>query len=178
MTAEKNKTLVAKAAGLPATAISNYINRGYLPGADIALKIARALSVPLDWLVDDSQDWPPPPASVPASLTAEQLASELGRRLHGIGIALLAKLAKAQRTQWEWVAAELLKCDADAELPKELADIMTLPGQITYLMGELQNFDPHCPVGADAPREILKDVRPDYEVTLLELQRMFSDLDA
>ena len=46
--------------GLAPTAISNYIASGSIPRADIALKIARAVGVPLDWLIDDSQDFPPP----------------------------------------------------------------------------------------------------------------------
>lgn len=34
------------------------------PGADKALRLAKALSVTCDWLFDDSQNWPPPSPDV------------------------------------------------------------------------------------------------------------------
>jgi len=174
LTEGKNKAELALSVKLKPTVISDYVRRGYAPRVDIALKIARALNVPLDWLADDSQDWPPPPASIPASLTAAQLASELGRRLHGIGTALMIKLAAAQKVQWVEVASELLKLDVDGELPKKFRDLAMLPSQISALEVELYAFDPHCPVGPDAPPEILKDVKPEFEISLLELEWMIS----
>lgn len=38
----------------------NKVLRGSEPGARKALQLARRLEVPLDWLVDDEADWPPP----------------------------------------------------------------------------------------------------------------------
>lgn len=79
-----NKASACKAAGLSVTTISNYIAMGSIPRADIALKIAKALNVPLAWLVDDSADFPvPTPAEAPtaAQLSDEDLAAEVARRL-------------------------------------------------------------------------------------------------
>jgi len=55
-----NKSSASKGQNLKANTISTYIAKGSLPRADIALKIARALKVPLDWLVDPDAEWPPP----------------------------------------------------------------------------------------------------------------------
>ena len=178
------RSRIAKAAGLPTSAVSNYISKKQMPRGDKALALARATGVPVEWLLDDSQDWPAPPSNAVSAITIDQLAAELGRRMYGVASALLAKLAKAQRIKWTEVAAELLKStellrsDIDAELPKKLRDLVTLPGQISALLAALEAFDPRCPVGVDAPPEILKEVRPEYELTLLELQRINSNLES
>jgi transcriptional regulator with XRE-family HTH domain len=54
-----NKARAGKAAGMRSTTISNYIATRSIPRADIALKLARALGVSLEWLVDDAQGMPP-----------------------------------------------------------------------------------------------------------------------
>jgi transcriptional regulator with XRE-family HTH domain len=56
----KNRAELARGVGLKATLLSDYINKGYMPRADIALKIARALGVDVAWLIDDAAPWPPP----------------------------------------------------------------------------------------------------------------------
>ena len=56
---DANKSRIGRRCGLGATTISNYIARGALPRCDIALKMARAFHVSVDWLIDDQQDWPP-----------------------------------------------------------------------------------------------------------------------
>jgi hypothetical protein len=74
--AEINKAKAARSVGLPVSTISSYIAQGSMPRADIALKIARASGVSLEWLVDDAQGMPPvlaaskglaplPPATTP-----------------------------------------------------------------------------------------------------------------
>ncbi|MEM1445167.1 MAG: helix-turn-helix transcriptional regulator [Planctomycetota bacterium] len=54
-------TDLADAVGASRGSFNNYVNRGSMPRADVALRISRELDVPFDWLVDDDQDWPPPP---------------------------------------------------------------------------------------------------------------------
>ena len=56
---EQNKAQIARRAGLSPTAIHDYLTRGYMPAADSALRLARALGVGVEWLVDSEQDWPP-----------------------------------------------------------------------------------------------------------------------
>ena len=59
LTEDMHKSRVAKRAGLPATALSNYLNRGSIPSACIAARLARALGVDPGWLIDDTRGWPP-----------------------------------------------------------------------------------------------------------------------
>ena len=60
LTADDNKARLSRAAGLPPNAINDYINKGHRPGIDNALALAKVLRVPLEWLVDDAAEWPPP----------------------------------------------------------------------------------------------------------------------
>ncbi|HUO07066.1 MAG TPA: helix-turn-helix transcriptional regulator [Phycisphaerae bacterium] len=60
LTVGVNKAKVAREAGLPTNAVNDYIGRGYIPRLDKALKLARALNVSLEFLADDSADFPPP----------------------------------------------------------------------------------------------------------------------
>ena len=59
LTDDRNKSKLARRMGLPPTAIHAYLSKGYMPRANTALRIARALSVSFEWLLDDRQNWPP-----------------------------------------------------------------------------------------------------------------------
>lgn len=59
LTEDRIKAVLCKRAGLPATAISNLLAKKQMPSADTAFRIARTLSVSLEWLLDDNADWPP-----------------------------------------------------------------------------------------------------------------------
>lgn len=78
------KSAVAESAGISPSVLSKYINRGSIPPANIALKLAAALDVPLDWLVDDTRGFPPPKADHTAisaeSLDHADLMDELAKR--------------------------------------------------------------------------------------------------
>lgn len=82
LTAHANKSKIAIEAGLPATAISDYINKGNVPRSDKALVLARALKVPLEWLVDDTQGFPLPTRETynASSLSDDALLLEVARR--------------------------------------------------------------------------------------------------
>lgn len=84
LTQERNKAELSRTAGLPATAISDYVSKGYIPKADTALKLARALEVPVEWLIDDEADFPvPEPAAAPKTIRDFhdlELIADLGRR--------------------------------------------------------------------------------------------------
>ncbi len=56
---DRNRVAVARRAGMAATSLGNYLNRGSVPSISIAVRIAHALNVSVGWLVDDSQGWPP-----------------------------------------------------------------------------------------------------------------------
>lgn len=166
LTEDRSKAGVAAEAGLPATAISNYLNKKHIPAADTALKIARVLKVPLEWLVDDEQGWPPPPSAAASALTTEQLAGELGSRFIGVGRALFANLLAAQTANWEGMARELLKADPDAEPPETLKKLMALPSQIQALAAELRHFDPAAQLG-----EAIGVIQANYSLSLLDLDQ-------
>lgn len=53
---------LAETAGIPNATLHGWISGQVKPSADGALAIARALGVPLEWLLDDAQSYPPPRA--------------------------------------------------------------------------------------------------------------------
>ena len=141
-TAGKNKSAIAKAAGLPATAISNYLNRKYAPQADTALKLARALGVPFDWLIDEEQGWPPPPVASVTALSTEELTRELSRRARGIVEAIWQKLHAAKPVNWTELASRVLETDPAKPLPAAIRKQLEIPSQLIALKRELEDFIP------------------------------------
>jgi transcriptional regulator with XRE-family HTH domain len=125
---EVNKAKAAESVGLAATTISNYIAKGSTPRADIALKIARALQVPLEWLVDDAQGWPPPKSSNNGShaglLTDGELIGELLHRRRLAQLDLLEKLERAERVNWSDLHRRLVAVPPEGPIPRDLvADV-------------------------------------------------------
>lgn len=58
--AETHKLIaIAKAAGVSSGTLAKYIHHGVTPSSKIALRLARALGVSVEWLIDDTQGWPP-----------------------------------------------------------------------------------------------------------------------
>lgn len=84
LTAERNKTQLSKEAGLRDSAVSELIAKNAVPRSDTALALARALNVPLDWLVDDEAGFPAPTPGATRSDVRDfhdhDLLLELGRR--------------------------------------------------------------------------------------------------
>jgi|GEM_PF-4264958 len=66
---DRNKSAVSRNAGLPPTRICDYLNKGSMPSATNAVRIARALKVSPAWFIDDSQDWPPVWENPPQEVT-------------------------------------------------------------------------------------------------------------
>ena len=56
---DRHYARVARRANLTAATVFNYVNGTHAPKADSALRLARALNVSIEWLLDDSQGWPP-----------------------------------------------------------------------------------------------------------------------
>jgi transcriptional regulator with XRE-family HTH domain len=59
LTEDRNKAAVSRRAGLPMNAMSDYLNKGHRPSVGKVFRIARALFVSVEWLLDDSRGWPP-----------------------------------------------------------------------------------------------------------------------
>lgn len=54
-----SQSKLARAAGTTPPSISRIVN-GAEPAAGLAFRIAKALEIPIAWLLDDARDWPPP----------------------------------------------------------------------------------------------------------------------
>lgn len=59
LTDDRKKNKIAARAGMSPAAFYDLLHKNHTPRAATALRVARALGVDLDWLIDDSQDWPP-----------------------------------------------------------------------------------------------------------------------
>ena len=103
-----NKSRAARAVGLKANAISTYMAKGSLPRIDIALKIALALGVPLDWLADDQQDFPPP-AKASSSIRDfgdADLVHDLAQRYRSAKLDFLNEADRVKQFDWERAARD------------------------------------------------------------------------
>jgi transcriptional regulator with XRE-family HTH domain len=142
-----NKARVSRAVGLPPNAISSYLAKRSVPRADIALKIARALGVPLDWLLDDSKDWPPPDrdeelVSAAKLLTDSQLMRELvdRRRLARANLADL--LTQAKEIDWAAVHRQLADSPREPGLPRNLSTPAMMPILVHGALVRMLHFNP------------------------------------
>lgn len=177
LTTGKSRAELSRRAGLPVNAISDYVNKGYLPRLDTAVALARVLGVSLDWLSDDEQDFPPPPTPALSAQSTEELTHELGRRMRPVGIELLIHIHRAERIDWIEVAKALLAADVDASLPPKIRTAMELPPSLGFMATrQLRHFDPVMTPGEDAPRELLKEVKPDFEAGAIELWQWYQNL--
>ena len=138
LTEDDNKSKVAAKAGLPPTAISDYINKGNIPRSDKALALAKALRVPLEWLVDDAMDLPVPPELKPAAPSASMLSDddllfELARRYRNDMIRLDKLLTMAEQIDYGLVR-DVMKTGmhTSPSMQKDMAAITTVPGMITF----------------------------------------------
>lgn len=116
----KNASELARSVGLHVSAIGDAAKKGQMPKADKAVRIARALGIPCDWLFDDSLDWPPPAKAAAALLSDMELVEELARRRDLIiqdMTALLRKLPWRRLKRWNRLAAKTKRTQAEeAEL--------------------------------------------------------------
>ena len=106
-----NKAKAARDAGLPESTISSYLAKDdSLPRMDIALKIARAIGVPLEWLADDAQDWPPPvkTKTLASLFSDEEMMREVAIRYRRDSLRVVELIELIDRTDWEQLTARLL----------------------------------------------------------------------
>jgi transcriptional regulator with XRE-family HTH domain len=142
LTEEKNKQKLSNAAGLPATAVSDYIAKGSIPRADKALALARALNVPLEWLVDDAQEWPPPTQQrqEPTDLSDSQLLVELVRRRRLAQIDFWEAIELAEQVDWRRFKRDLEAVHEGAPIPRELVRLSNIPYAIHASLMRLMRF--------------------------------------
>jgi transcriptional regulator with XRE-family HTH domain len=60
LTEDMTKARIAKKAGVNVHALYSYMPpREQMPSAAVAFRLAKALGVTVEWLLDDSATWPP-----------------------------------------------------------------------------------------------------------------------
>jgi hypothetical protein len=124
-----NKTRASRDAGLPPSTISSYLAKpDSLPRLDIALRIARAIDVPLEWLADDEQDWPPPASSKRSlpDVPQVELTREVVRRYRLQALQIREQLERAEQQNWAQSAADLAGIPLGDEAPLELERALRL----------------------------------------------------
>ncbi len=56
---DRNKSAIARRAGIPIQTFGGYLCKKQMPAADNAYRLAVALGVDLHWLLNDRKGWPP-----------------------------------------------------------------------------------------------------------------------
>jgi transcriptional regulator with XRE-family HTH domain len=74
-----NDSRLAIEAKVSTSAVGKWTDGESLPRIDLAIRVARALSVSLDYLADDALDEPPPPSE--ARSVADEMILDLAREL-------------------------------------------------------------------------------------------------
>jgi len=142
--AKLNKAQASRDVGLKPTIISTYIVKGSIPRADIAMKMARALRVPFEWLVDDAQDWPPPRVEESAIALApdHELLYEVARRFRLAALRMKDHLDRAEKIDWRAIATQLLSVPVDAKIPAEIQRAIALHHTLDADAFALMTYDP------------------------------------
>jgi len=138
------KAKLARAAGLPSTAVSNYLFKGQMPRADNALALARAAGVPLDWLIDEKQDWPPPkPGAVsPQGFSDEDLMREVCRRAKLEALRVSHELERLEKVNWPAFVREVAAIHPSSPLPAKLGAISHLVEAFPSIPARVQRYEP------------------------------------
>jgi transcriptional regulator with XRE-family HTH domain len=140
------KSRAAREAGLPASTINSYLAKPKsLPRIDIAAKIAKAVNVPLEWLIDDSAGWPPPSADwsdrTVTDASDESLVREVCRRLRLAQIDFLESARATGSIDWVAVTEATVGAESGAELPEISKRAMVLLGSVQAKFNRLRSFD-------------------------------------
>jgi len=77
---DRNVSEVSRRAGMGVSTLGVYLYKRSIPRADFCLCIARVLCVSVEWLLDDSQGWPPvwvnPPEQQASATGGDSVKSE------------------------------------------------------------------------------------------------------
>lgn len=122
----ESRARLARRAGLTPSMLNSYVNRGSEPLAGAALKLSKALGVPLNWLIDDDrEEWPPPKESKPsaAQLPDEDLFLEMARRYRLFTVRMRTLFERLEKVDPVAVGERLLRVRMDEEIPLELRTV-------------------------------------------------------
>lgn len=116
-----SRAKIAKRAGLKPTVVNNYVHRGSEPMSRASLALARALNVPLDWLIDDEKDWPPPKVGNPSlqEIPDREILREVLRRRRLMQLDLAEQLDAAEKIDWESLQKSIASTPLDQMLARD-----------------------------------------------------------
>jgi hypothetical protein len=122
---QRSRAQLAKNADLEPSVLHNYIKRDSAPMAVTALRLARAMKVPVEWLIDDAQDeWPPPDSEKRgggiANASDREIMIEAARRYRRAVIDYISAQDAADKFDWKAAADELEKLAPGEPLPAAL----------------------------------------------------------
>jgi transcriptional regulator with XRE-family HTH domain len=139
LTIDRNRAEVSRRAGLPKNAISDYVNKGYIPRLDTAASLARELGVSLDWLADDGQEWPPSKTiSSPAKFSDDELMMEVASRYRQNAIRLRTLVNNLKAVDWGAVARMLYEIPIGEKLPPDAQKAVNA----LYMASTMMHFAP------------------------------------
>ena len=133
----QNKSAIGSKVGLKPTQMNDYTNKGFKPRYDIAFKLAKALDVSIEWLLDDEADWPPQTANKKAlvcQLTDQELQAEVAKRQRDTTTRLLDALDQAEKINWS---------DEENRTGDEWKALIPIIFPLWHWRDLLNQFDPH-----------------------------------
>ena len=113
---------VARLARIKPTQVRDYTVKGAPPRYDIALKLAHALNVPADWLLDDAKNFPAPPPQEkisPSDLSDRELMLEIARRFRIDFVAVIDALDQIDMENWAQIRQNLAAWREGEPMPPE-----------------------------------------------------------
>jgi transcriptional regulator with XRE-family HTH domain len=146
-----SKSRAAKVAGLPASAISNYISKRQMPRGDKVLVLAKALDVNLLWLLDENRTESPAPkfqehyAPSPSDLSDRQLMQEVVRRRRRVRAQAMMHLTECENIDWAAVRSRIASIPLGGPIPPDICYILVQHAAATqYQFWLLRGYDSEC----------------------------------
>lgn len=139
------KSELASKSAISRSVLSKYLNRRSIPPATIAIRVARALDVSLDWLADDARDWPPPSIDAPRpdQLSHEELMREVGRRYWNDLSFAWSELRSLRAIDWVAECRAALDVPFDEQMPAEQRRRLLWPMMAEHALVQLEHrYDP------------------------------------
>jgi transcriptional regulator with XRE-family HTH domain len=162
LTEGRSRADLSKKAGLPPNALSDYINKGYLPRLDTAKAIADILGVTLNWLADDKQECPPPAADAAASkLTDQAVMYEVCLRHRRECLRARDVLERAEKIDWKSLAELLCNSSVEDVRAGEFRAELDTAFNLVFATSAIERYEPDKAAdvfwrdlpGSDVPRD-------------------------
>lgn len=141
----RKQTAVCDKADVGRTALSGYLKKGAMPPADVAFRLAHAMEVPLEWLLDDDQDWPPPAGDEQSlrGFSNDELARELAYRYRERAEEVIEFLYSVmEHDEWLPVARRALEVPLDKPIPADIEDRVVDAWSFYTTMSKLNTLMP------------------------------------